>query len=433
MTVVVRTRRAHFLPPLLDVTDHGLAALIAGCRMLEPDLVISEVKGFRFLTAIGQSRPDCRSLRFEPPCSGVTDAGLAEAIRGCVIEPDDVVSTVKGDLFVEAIGVTRPGLEQLSLEKCTRVTDQALRVLQSTCTKLMSLSLAGCSGVTGLGIIAMFGRLPRLVHIDLKGMSSVRDTVVSAVGANCPDLEVLNLRDCVHVSHVGLASLSACSRLAELDIRGVPNATDGCLAHLVRMSPALRPDAVKSNKKGDQFLAAAAEMNPGLRSIYLFECVDVTAEGLRGFVNGVGETIEGLDLRGCTQADDGWAEIITGNCERLTTIDVLRCANVTDAGLAALVRGCRDLLPDRIISHNKGNAFLSAVAEVHPTISSLDLYECKGVTDDGLKAVVEACPELKRLNLDGCIGVTIETRRSMNKLLKFAIAFAAEPVEIVID
>ena len=424
MTVVAR-RGVLILVPFPDnVTDIGLAALIAGCRMLEPDLVMSGVKGVQFLTAIGRSRPDCRSLRFEPPCPGVTDAGLAKVIRGCVIEPDDVVSIVKGNLFVEAIGATRPGLEQLSLKKCTHVTDQALRVIQSTCTKIRSLSLEGCSGVTGLGIIAMIGRLPRLVHIDLRGMSSVRDTVVSAVGTNCPDLEVLNLRDCAYVSHVGLTSLSACSRLTELDIRGVPNATDGCLAFLVRMSPALRPDSVKSNKKGDQFLAAAAEMNPGLQSIYLFECVDVTTEGLRGFLNGVGETVEGLDLRDCTQADHGWAEIITDKCKRLTTIDVLRCANVTDAGLASLVRGCQDLLPDCIISHNKGNAFLRAVADVYPTISSLDLYECKGVTDDGLKAFVEACPELKRLNLDGCIGVTLETRRSMNKLLKLAIAFA---------
>lgn len=54
-----------------------------------------------------------------------------------------------------------------------------------------------------------------------------------------------------------------------------------------------------------------------------------------------------------------------GRLPQLATVILYDCRNITDAGLAGLVRACRNLQPEGISSAVKGDLFLAAVAEVH--------------------------------------------------------------------
>jgi hypothetical protein len=83
---------------------------------------------------------------------------------------------------------------------------------------------------------------------------------------------------------------------------------------------------------------------------------------------------------------------------------------VTDAGLEKLVLGFANLLPDKIKSQAKGDCFLSAVASMHPNVTSLNLRGCNNVTDAGLEKFSAGCPNLTSLDLRNCCNVTAAAR-----------------------
>ena len=55
---------------------------------------------------------------------------------------------------------------------------------------------------------------------------------------------------------------------------------------------------------------------------------------------------------------------------------------------------CKHLLPDKVNSKSKGDAFLAAVAVSMPEIELIDLSDCKDVTDVGLAKLMVACQHL---------------------------------------
>merc|ERR1712048_943239 len=74
-----------------------------------------------------------------------------------------------------------------------------------------------------------------------------------------------------------------------------------------------------------------------------------------------------------------------------------------DAALAELAR----FPPENVLSDQKGDKYLQAVAAAHPELTRIDLRGCREVTDAGVMALVEHCPNLTSVDLAGCKRVTI--------------------------
>ena len=47
--------------------------------------------------------------------------------------------------------------------------------------------------------------------------------------------------------------------------------------------------------------------------------------------------------------------------------------DVTEVGLVAVLKGRSGMLPDDIVARSKGDAFITAAAEVHPALKTLSL------------------------------------------------------------
>ena len=202
------------------------------------------------------------------------------------------------------------------------------------------------------------------------------DLFLAAVSQVHPTLQHINLRRCGQVTATGIESLArVCTRLTSIDLTST-QATDESLALLMANNPKLLPDSVLSKKKGGAFLAAVAKQH---------------------------STLQEINLSGCKQVTDAGLRMLGNSCTSLTKIDLTECT-VSDAGLAELVRACPDLLPDKIHVQNgiKGDQFLLAVAERHPTIEHLDVSGCKAVTDIGLEALARQCTGLTDIDICGC-------------------------------
>ena len=121
-----------------------------------------------------------------------------------------------------------------------------------------------------------------------------------------------------------------------------------------------------------------------------------------------------LELQ-ATHVGDRALVIIAGRCRRLRHLDISRCTNVTDAGVAAVVRGaCQHRLATLIAPRCPrltGDWFLRSYQDsalVHPAaLTHVDLSYCREVTDSAAHVLVTTCStSLVTLLLAGCVKVT---------------------------
>ena len=159
----------------------------------------------------------------------------------------------------------------------------------------------------------------------------------------------------------------------------------------------MHPDKVISDVKGDEFVAAVAENHPSLTKIHLDGCKDVSDEGLAKLIQKCG-TLHPNDIVSKHKGDK-FLFAVDEFRKDLTEINVRGCKAASDAGLAALVAGCPNLAPDKILSAVKGDMFCQAVAKHRPDLESLDLGKFKGEWDPVVLGF-ERCNE-KLIKLDG--------------------------------
>jgi F-box/leucine-rich repeat protein 2/20 len=139
------------------------------------------------------------------------------------------------------------------------------------------------------------------------------------------------------------------------------------------------PDNIVSNIKGDSFLEAVAQHRPCVTTLKLGNSSLVSDKGLL---------------------------VVARRCPGLLEVNATYCGNVTDMSLAALVRGCPKLEPNKIGARAKGLQFLTAVGELRPNLKAINLTYCASVTDEGLRGLAVGCHQLVDINLSHCKEVT---------------------------
>lgn len=101
-------------PKIMD--DDGLVILVKRCADLAPNETLSQMKGSSYLRALAETHPDLRETIDLRGCSHVNDSILATFVKLCPkLHPDKIVSSAKGDRFVQAVAQTHRGLQHLSL------------------------------------------------------------------------------------------------------------------------------------------------------------------------------------------------------------------------------------------------------------------------------------------------------------------------------
>jgi hypothetical protein len=113
-------------------------------------------------------------------------------------------------------------LEVKSVYGVTALTDQGLRAVSSLAS-LTFLDLSRCVNITDEGVRAV-SSLPALTFLDLAA-SKVTDEGVRAVASSCTALESLSLLGCFKVTDVGVRALSSLPALTSLNLTLCNNVT----------------------------------------------------------------------------------------------------------------------------------------------------------------------------------------------------------------
>lgn len=109
-------------------------------------------------------------------------------------------------------------LQSLKLEGCEFIAD-ALSSIGRSCGSIRELSLSKCSGVTDAELSFAVSRLKNLLKLDITCCRSISDASLASITSSCTSLISLRMESCAHVSSEGLKLIGKhCQHLEELDL-----------------------------------------------------------------------------------------------------------------------------------------------------------------------------------------------------------------------
>lgn len=110
-------------------------------------------------------------------------------------------------------------------------------------------------------------------------------------------------------------------------------------------------------------------------------------------------------------------QLVSGCLSSLTSLNIWRCPQITDEGIGYIAAQCFDLEKIQLFKCQKltpvGISRLIKECSLNHTIKEIDLSYCRKITDDCILNIAEYCPHLTKLYLCGCVYVT---DRSISRL-----------------
>ncbi|ONM20096.1 F-box/LRR-repeat protein 3 [Zea mays] len=257
------------------------------------------------LKAIGTSCASLRELSLSKS-SGVTDTELSFAVSRLknLLKLDITCCRNITDVSLAAITSSCSSLISMRMESCSRVSSGALQLIGKHCSRLEELdltdsdlddeglkALARCSELSSLKIgiclkisdegLTHIGRsCPKLREIDLYRCGGLSDDGIIQIAQSCPMLESINLSYCTEITDRSLISLSKCSKLNTLEIRGCPRVSSIGLSETAMGCRLLsKLDIKKCFGINDAGMLYLSQFSHSLRQINLSYC-SVTDIGL---------------------------------------------------------------------------------------------------------------------------------------------------------
>ena len=266
------------------------------------------------------------------------------------------------DSAVAAMVRVHAGLVKLNFACQHKLTDVALCAIAKHLPKLelLNVNFPRNNGISDGGVIALAQKCTALKKLRLCGIP-VTDAALLAVAEHCPELRVLSVGDCDHISDTGVIALvQRCAALKSLDLENT------CVTD----------DAVSAAAKNCSYLE---ELNLGALE--------------RGFKRNV---------------TDNALRTIAKYLPKLQALNLDDRSLVSDAGVIELVRSCTALKTLNVSDTLITDAAVVAIAKHCPIIEDLNLHltnydssrDDTVLTNESVVALGQNCPRLRILNLN---------------------------------
>ncbi|XP_027712226.1 F-box/LRR-repeat protein 4 [Vombatus ursinus] len=252
-----------------------------------------------------------------------------------------------------------------------KLNDTSLEYLQSRCTLVQWLNLSW-TGNRGFISVSGFGRFLKicgseLVRLELACGHFLNETCLEVISEMCPNLQELNL--------------SSCDKLP-------PQAFN----HIAKLC--------------------------GLKRLVLYR-TKVEQTALLSILNFCSE-LQHLSLGSCVMIEDYdvIASMIGAKCKKLRTLDLWRCKNITENGIAELASGCQ-LLEELDLGWcptlQSSTGCFANLARKLPNLQKLFLTANRSVCDTDIEELANNCSRLRQLDI---LGTRMVSPASLRKLLE---------------
>lgn len=311
--------------------------------------------------------------------------------------------------IVVALATNR--LRSLDLSGSEKLTSKGIGHLNGL-TRLESLNLSGCISVSDESL-KLLSTIHTLQHFDISNCPAISDDGVKHLARGCRALTSLCLAHCKHVSDTSMQYLAnrrpPLQPLTSLDITGCSLISDqGLLAYF---SSLFAYDSIKQLKIGTNLLTDVALMGlaPGskcCRTLELLSLQDMNAgDTAMSWIAQSCPNLVHLHLIRLQHSFDCAASSI-GDLSQLSHLSIIDSTHLSDDALIALFCSTRppSTLAQKLLSLNLSlcpnvtDRGIQAIGMGCVNLTSLTLKSVGKLSDEGLCAISMGCPLLQELD-----------------------------------
>lgn len=297
---------------------------------------------------------------------------------------------------VTAIGNWCASLMELSLSKCSGVTDQGLSSLVAKQKDLKKLDITCCRKITHVSVAHITNSCTSLTSLRMESCSSVSREAFALVGERCQLLEELDLTD-NEVDDEGLKSISRCSNLSSLKLGLCLNLTNAGLIHIgIHCSKLKEIDLYRCAGIADFGIMAIARGCDGLEMINMAYCRDISDDSFISLSKC--SKLNTLECRGCPLVTSLGLGAIAIGCKQLTKLDIKKCYNIDDTGMLPLAHFSQNLRQINLSYTSVTDVGLLSLASIG-CLQSMTVLNLKCLNLNGLAAALLACGGLTKVKL----------------------------------
>lgn len=324
-------------------------------------------------------------------------------------------------------------LERLTLVNCSKLTHEPIVNILQGCEKLQSIDMTGVRDITDEIFVALADNCPRLQGLYAPGCPKVTNPVLLKIIDSCRMLKRVKISDCENLSDDSVLELTMkCKFLIEVDVHNCPNITDFALQRLFNELEQLREFRISHNPNvsdalfrsmaedtymerlriidftgclriTDRTVERIVQCAPRLRNVVLSKCLNVTDTSLRALAT-LGKSLHYIHLGHCSSITDYGVSTLIKNCHRLQYIDLACCAQLTNISLVEL-----SLLPrlrriGLVKCANINDAGILALIQrrgYDDTLERVHLSYCTNIGLYPIYQLLQSCPKLTHLSLTG--------------------------------
>ena len=228
--------------------------------------------------------------------------------------------------------------------------------------KLLTLMFEFCTNVENIAFVDInltddhMKYLPdqivkNLQSLQIIGCERITNDAIKLIGMHCAKLRYLNLRDCFHISDMGLL-------------------------HIVKNSPNIRGMELTGTCVTNIGICSVSDYCHHLKILIISRCRKLTGEGF-GFITEAFKNLEYLNMSANYEGiTDKGIQILTRKCNALKHLDISDSSSITDISIFTIADSCKNL-------------------------TILIAEGCIRVTQQGVIYLVTKCNKLKTLNISG--------------------------------
>ncbi len=245
-------------------------------------------------------------------------------------------------------------------------------------------------------------------HLDCETYQKEEDLLLLPLFIRLlPYLTSISFRnlEALNETHLQAAFTTPSLKLQSIDFNGT-QITDENIKKFASQWPSLRKIDL-GNDSADPVvkLRHLARFCPRIRSLTLSFCNGLTDDTLEA-ISQLFPELEFLDISGNTLVSDTGVAFITDKCKKIISINLSGNFQITDHSLHLLAEGCTFLTEINLTgcSEIKDVGLQDLIKK--RSLISLQLKECKRITEESLQLLPTYCPNLSFLNVESCMLIT---------------------------
>ncbi|KAJ3684117.1 hypothetical protein LUZ61_013281 [Rhynchospora tenuis] len=379
----------------LGINDKALVTLKQGFKSLQAlDMSNCQNVTQASVSSILQKNPSLHHLNLSY-CSPVNSmlSGLHGVFKlnsikldGCHVSTDGLKSLANSCI----------SLKELSLSKCSGVTDEGISVIVAKHKDLVKLDVTCCRYITDLSLAAITSSSASLVSLSMESCTKVTCEGFRLIGRHSPKLEELNLTD-TDLDDEGLRSLAQCRNMTSLKIGICLKITDQGLIQIGRSCPRLQElDLYRSIGITDKGVSEIARGCSNLETICMSYCTSISDESLKCLSHCA--RLNTLEIRGCSLVSSVGISAIAARCCNLSKLDIKKCYEINDAAMLSLAQFSHNLRQINLSYCSVTDVGVLALASIS-CLQVVTMLHLSGMSADGLAAALLMCGSLMKVKL----------------------------------